>query len=178
MTVVVVLIAVFFGRDQIAKANPLYFTPTVQTATATTSPSLLQAATATTTVLYYDSYAGGTITRSGDSALLVQFAATSTSAILNLSREYSQGFAGVNCVTTPLACDWYADSLSVSSTGFPSPVITLSNIYTWGVPAAATSSRIMALPIPTRYVRINAKLAGAPGSVWAQIVPTKEQSER
>ncbi len=148
----------------VANANPSFFAGGVVSATATTSPVLMQAATATTTIVTYDTYTQGIPTKTTNAALLVQFAGTNTPA-LNMAFQFSQD--GV---------DWYDDNYTQSATGYPVNSVTQSNILTW-TSNNATTSRAFALPTPTRYVRVNAKMTAAPGSVWMQVVPSKERAE-
>lgn len=176
-TIIVLAVVIGIGVSG-ARANPQYFPPTAQTSSATSSPQLMQAATASTTVAIFDSYYETTLganTKTADAALLVQFAGTNT-PVLNLAVQYAHHTPGFNCVTTPLACDWYDNNLSINSTAYPSPSVSFANILVW-TSNNATTSKAFALSMPTRYVRIQAKVTSAPGAVWAQIVPNKERTE-
>lgn len=166
----------------IAFANPSFFAGisnnTSSTATtATTSPTFFQVATATTTVVVYDSYIQGQPTKTNNAALLVEFGATSTSAVATLTYQYAHDVNGNNCVSTPLICDWFDDNLVINAPTAVPINVTSPTITTWTTLAAGTSSKIFNLLTPVRYVRVQAKLAGAPGNIWAEIVPSKEQKQ-
>lgn len=167
-----------FVQIRTTSANPSWFPQTAQTATATTSPALFQALTATTTVVTYDSFyqnSTGVTTKAASAALLLQLSATST-VQFNIAVQYSPGLAGTDCIATPLACDWYDDNLAINSTSYPYPVISFGNVKVFSV-SNASSTKMVSLETPTRYVRVQAKVSGGPGSVWAQVVPNKERSE-
>lgn len=163
ITALALAIVILIGY-KVANANPSFFALGTASSTATTSPTLMQAATATTTILTYDSYAQGIPTKTTNAALLVQFAGTNT-PVLNLSYQFSQD-----------GIDWYDDNYTQSSTGYPVNSVTQANILTW-TSNNATTSKIFSMPTPTRYTRVNAKLTTAPGSVWMQPVPNKERAE-
>lgn len=174
-----VAIAVIFVSSKSVSANPFFFPPTAQTAAATTSPAFLQAATATTSVVYYDSYYQNTLganTKAVDAALHLRLSATSTSAVFNIVYEYSNGTPGFDCTTQPTFCEWYQDNYSHSSTAYPVNIATIENMTVISALAAGTTTKSLFLPTPTRYVRVNAKVTGAPGNVWAQIIPNKERA--
>jgi len=168
-----------FSPVEKAEANPIFFPASATTNNAaSTSPVFMQAATASTSVIYYDSYYVNTQsanTKALDAALTLRLSATSTSAVFNIWYEYSQGQAGYNCTTQPTFCEWYEDNYTQSSTGYPSSVdLTLGNIKFVRTLAAGTTTKIFNIPMPTRYVRVNAKLTGAPGNVWGEVIPNKE----
>ena len=174
----IVVGAVLFGFiPSSAFANPLSFSRT-QTATATTSPVYMTAGTATTT-LTHDFGTGNNF--SGDSAsLLVQLAGSSTATVLNIDVEYSQDGA-----------DWYATSIGwnadvgVSTTSpalgplqqiafqFASSTINRSVVTNAN---SATSTRIVKIPTPTRFVRAILTLAtgSTRGAVWAEFIGKKQ----
>lgn len=152
----------------VAHANPLRFPPAVSFATATTSVSYFTTATATTTLAVYDSYsntgvvgAGGSTQAMDKASLLIQFAASSTSSILRAKLEYSQD--GV---------DWYGDNIIVPASGYNS--ISIDNVYTWTAGGTATSSKLVNVPTPLRYVRATFAVSGANGAIWASIQPQKQ----
>jgi len=175
VTIAIGLVIAIGFRVHKVSANPSYFVPTAQTATATTSPVFFQAATATTTVAIYDSWYVDTLGdyRAVDSAALLLRLGATTTPSFHIVYEYSRGVEGYNCTTQPTFCEWYADNYESSSTAFPGRDITISNVKTI-TGAAGTTTKIVNIPIPTRYVRVTAKVTGAPGNVWAQIIPTKE----
>lgn len=169
-----------------AKANPSYFTPTVQTATATTSPSYMTPGTSTTTLTFDSHYVNtlGNNTKADSAVLLTQFAGSSTASTLHLEIEYSQD--GV---------DWYRDNLmSLNGISTTTQVMNVSpfNSMDWKFASStvggknltaasgATSTKAIIIPTPTRYVRVVYSLnivANGSGAVWAQIVPSKQRSE-
>lgn len=159
-------------------ANPGGFPPGAKSAVATSSVNFLTPGTGTTTTTY-DSYnINGTnqpttgLTSDTDSAtLLVQFVGSSTSAVLGISYEYSQD--GV---------DWYKDSTTLSTTTVAAN-ITTPNSLSWTYAGltlggaggtSATTTRILSVGTPTRYVRAVFTMTGANGAIWDQFVPKKQ----
>lgn len=178
-----ILAAVVLGLSVfgVARANPLFFAVTTQTATATTSPSYMTAGTATTT-LTLDTYSSGNSRAAYSATLLIQLAASSTATTLRTNIEYSQD--GV---------DWYQDGGSLfpnfATTSKPfdigqvnqfSLTYASSTAGLGAVPASqATTTRAVKINTPTRYVRAVFTLptGSAAGAVWAQFVPIKEVAE-
>lgn len=167
------------GTVNFAHANPGGFPPGAKTANATTTVAYVGIGLATSTVTY-DAYnisgtnepTTGVVSDTDSASLLVQFAGSSTSAVLNISYEFSQD-----------GIDWYRDSTSISTSTIPENV-NLANSLSWtftGTPSGgiagtvATTSRIFTVLTPTRYVRAVFSLTGAAGAVWAQFVPKKQQ---
>lgn len=182
VTVVAVVFGIVLSSSKKAEANPLFFPPSATTnSAASTSPVFMLAATATTTVIYYDTFyqtTTGANTKAIDAALLLRLAATSTSAVFNVVYEYAHKTPGYDCTATPTFCEWYQDNYTQSSTGYPSAAdLTFENFKIIRTLAAGTSTKIFSVPTPTRYVRVNVKLTGAPGNAWGEIVPSKEWSE-
>lgn len=168
-------LAIFLAGASVASANPSYVGPTVQTASATTSPAYMTPGTATST-LTFDSYNPTTNVFVADRlALLMQFTGSSTSAVLGINFEYSQD-----------GIDWYKNAIVTSetiSTTSPSLSLNTPTSATWtfsGTPlngdagTVATSTRIVSVPLYTRFVRSVFTLTGASGAVWGQFVPIKE----
>lgn len=174
-------------------ANPLGF-QNKQSATATSTVSWMQPGLATST-LYFDTQNGGTSATGADAqTLLVQFGASSTASTLQINQEYSQGIGGVDCVATPLQCDWYEGTSpfivgNAATTTNPIAVdVNLTPQYSWkfasstigGQPVSttnATSTRAIPFVSPTRYVRFvfSLKIAtNGNGNVWAQVVAKKQ----
>lgn len=129
---------------------------------ATTTVAYLAPGLATSTQTY-DSYAGGVgDPNASDSAvLLLQFAASSTSSVLNINVQYSMN-----------GIDWYGDNLgaATSSTG-----INLPNVYAWTAAGTATTSRAISIPTPVRFSRAVIGITGASGAVYGNIVVKKQQ---
>ena len=175
-----------------AHANPIRQAPPSSTASATTSPTFMTPGTATTTV-YLDSFAGGSTQQYDAVSLLTQLFASSTATTLNMTVEYSDGVAGVDCTATPTACDWYQDAtiaMTNASTSQPYAISNNSlNTYSWtyasttqgGAAGVATSNRglkAINIPVTTRYVRVFYTLAigGTNGAVWGKLVPFKQSN--
>lgn len=175
---IIALLAIIVGTAHTAEANPIFFPTTCQTATATTSVTYMSAGLATTT-LSCDSYSSGNPRGALRMSLLTQFAATSSS-ILKINIEYSQD-----------NIDWYQDggniNFNFATTTKPFDIGQV-NSYTYnyssttpGLGAAlnATSTRIVLINTPTRYVRAVYTIpsGSTAGAVWAQLVPIKEASQ-
>lgn len=155
-------------------ASPLYFPSTSKTATATSTLSYMTPGTATST-LAYDSYTAGDNFKTDMASLLVQTTASSSSAVFNISIEYSQD-----------GIDWYQDNLSsfqASSTPgttnvskFNSLTFTAASSTIDGVLSNAPQSRVINVMMPTRFVRavISVGIGSANGAVWAQWIPAKQ----
>lgn len=175
-----------------AHANPIRQAPPSTTSSATSSPTFMTPGTATTTV-YLDSFAGGSTQQYDAVSLLTQFTGSSTAATLNMTVEYSDGVAGVDCTATPTACDWYQDAtieMTNASTSQPYPIASNAlNTYSWtfasttqgGAAGVATSNRALKainIPVTTRYVRVFYTLAigGTNGAVWGKLVPFKQSN--
>lgn len=182
LLVLAIVVAVTGAR--VASANVEFFARTAQTATATTSPLFLQAATATSTAVVYDSYAQNSSapanTKPWDGVLLIQVGATSTTPVLNITVEYSQdgtqaNGASYDCTVNQAGCDWYSDSV-VSPVAGTAVSLNFPKLYTLtGI--NGTSTRAIYLPTPTRYARVRVQAVGGPMNVWAQVVPAKESSK-
>lgn len=162
----------------VAKAGPLFFPVTTQTATATTTVSFLNAGTGTTT-LSVNAYGSGTASAIKHGILLVQFAGSSTASTLKINKEYSQDNV-----------DWYQDGGDFTD-GFSTTTkpfdISQVNQYTFAfasstaglgsVPALqATTTRAINVQTPTKFIRFifTLPVGSTNGAVWAQFVPVKE----
>ncbi len=166
------------------EANPLAYATTVQTAAATTSPAYLTPGVATST-LVYDSYAARP-TGADKIALQVQAIGSSTASVYNISYEYTNGAPGLDCVGSPTSCDWYKDNTFVVSTSSAAnQAVATPNSFSWTFAsstqggAAATDNRALKtfiVPTVVRYTRVIFSITGANGSVWAQIVPAKQNN--
>lgn len=163
-------VSVAFGSAVVAHANPLRFPPAAVSATATTTVQYFVAgSTATTTMVTFDTYSntgvsgGGGSTQASDKAsLLIQLAASSTSSILRAQVQYSQD-----------GIDWYGDSVFTPATdGLQN--VSVDNLYSWTAGGTATTSKLINISAPLRYVRANFRMEGANGAVWAAIQPQKQ----
>ena len=178
----------------IAQANPSFFirqnngTGT----TATTSVTYMSVGTATTTA-YFDALSSGSPYGADSATLLWQMTATSTNSTTDLYIEYADITSGVNCTTSPTACDWYSNALaSTSPANINTSNISAVPFVRWrygantqglvaGVPADSRSLRIVDVPVPTRYARaifvipdLTAQGTASSSAVWAQFVAKKE----
>lgn len=180
---------ILFGFVSSVGANPSAYATTVQTASATTTISLMTAGTATTT-LVYDSYATRS-TAADEVGLQVQFVASSTASILNINYEYTNGAPGLDCLGTPSSCDWYQDNttLNVTATTSQAYQVKLPNSYSWtfasssqALAAVATNNnralKMFNVPVKARYVRaiFSLPVGSTNAGVWAQFVPAKENN--
>lgn len=166
-------------------ANPSAYATTAQTSSATTSPAYLTPAIATSTLIY-DSYAARPVI-ADKASMGVQFTGSSTTSVLSVSYEYTNGAPGLDCLNAPGSCDWYKDNMlvPVTATTSQSYSVNLPVSFSWTFASStqggssATSDRslkMFTVPTPTRYVRAIFTITGANGAVWAQIVPAKENS--
>ncbi len=177
--ILIIIAIILLVGGGVALANPSFFPASVQSSTATSTPTVLQAPNATSTLLTYDSYyqnVSGITTKTIDATLLIQAAATTTVTV-NLAFEFSHGQAGIDCIAVPTGCEWYSDSLSSNPASFPgSANLSLTNLRVLPV-SNATTSRAISVPTPTRYVRIVGKTNGGPSTVHTILVPNKERAE-
>lgn len=173
LTVVVLVGGVLFTYNNVT-ANPEYFATMVETSSATTSPTFMTPGTATTT-LTYDTFANGTTYAPTKAYLLVQLVASTTDTVLNIDFEHSQDGA-----------EWWQDHLVTPATTTGQTVVGTPNSTSWtfasssenGQPVGATSDRVtkmFTMPVPLRHARAVFTVTGGNATVWAQIVPVKEQ---
>ncbi len=174
-----------FASAGIVYGTAGYFAPQAGSV-ATTTPSLMTAGTATTTIVY-DSYAllgtnqfpGQKQDYTDSSTLLIQFSASSTTSTLGWKYEYSQD-----------GIDWYADNLTsgqVASSTINN--YAMSNSYTWTFASStnlcdstvviSTNTRnckIVSVLTPVRFVRVvfSAPAGSANEGVFARFVPKKQ----
>lgn len=166
----------------VVHANPLQTAPTVQTATATTSPSYMTAGTATTS-LVFDSYIPGANKISDQAVLLIQLVASTTATTLNTNLEYSQD-----------AIDWYQDggtmAANYATTSKPFDIsqvnqfklnyaTSTAGLAGIGATATSTLTRVLMLKTPTRYIRavFTLPVGSAAGGVWAQFLASRQVSQ-
>lgn len=166
-------------------ANPSQIL-TNPTAVATTTIVYMTGGTATTTNAFDTQKDGQYVPET--STLEIQFTASSTASVLTWQYEYSDGIVGIDCTATPLACDWYSDSLTVSSaSSTPSSNLTQINSFTWtfasstigGLAVSTTNNRaskIVNVRTPVRYVRavFSCGAGGQPCAVWSNFQAKKE----
>ncbi len=188
---IVTAVAAFFYSIP-AHANPLRLAPVGVTAVATTSPVFMTAGTATSTI-YLDAFAAAGAQQYDKVTVLEQLTASSTSTTLNTSIEYSDGVTGVDCTTSPAACDWYVDNtISMTNASTSQPYVLSNNnlnTYTWayasttqgragGVETANRGFKALTVPVTTRYVRVIFTLPSGStnGAVWGKLVPFKQSN--
>lgn len=150
-------------------ANPLYYPVATQSATATTSVTWLTssgaASQATSTAL--DSYQASVTNGWDELTLIVQTAASSTSSSLNVRFQYS-----INGI------DWADDNVSQSVGNFSTTTATASVqvplSYQWLAAGTATSSKILNVATPARFVRAIFTQTGAAGNLWYAWQPVRQ----
>lgn len=160
---------------------------------ATSTIVYMTPGTATST-LYWDSQIGGASAFGSESASLqVAFTASSSVSTLQVNQEFSQGTAGVNCVATPTACDWYEGDQTSINNYVATTTVTTYNIglvpqfsflfasSTVGGSGLSTTNnlatRIITVQTPVRYSRFVFTLkvqANGNGGVWAGLVAKKQ----
>lgn len=159
-------------------ANPFYTGMKAKTSTATTTLAYLNAGTATST-LVYDSYEqsgtnetnSGNITIPNTVALAIQGVGSSTSAVLNVTCEFSDDNV-----------DWYQNEIfPATSTGpivINTPVsFTYTNASsTIGGVVATGFKKLVQCPVPLRFVRAIIGNTGAGVGIWAAFIPTKQRN--
>lgn len=163
-----------------AKANALFF-PVVTQSAAATSTQIFVAAGGSATSTPVDAF---TSTNQGFDRMsfLIQSVASTTGATTTITFQYAIGIGGTNCATSPNACDWYSDELFSSKNGAVATTSTPVGIGTaisFTFPAAntATSSRILDVPTPTRYVRAVITVAGAQSGFWYAWQPVRQSAQ-
>lgn len=144
-------------------ANPTYFLTVPASATATTTPIFLTSSgVATTSAL--DAYGTGTNFGFQQNALIVQDSASSTSSILTIRYQYS--IDGIN---------WADDNYNYPVATTTSPVsIGAYASYVWNAATTATTTKILNVPTPTRYVRAILSESGAAAGIWYTWAPAKQ----
>lgn len=200
IAVVVIAIVTFAGVvlfAQQSKANPSLLTSTAQSAAATSTRTYLSPGAATTT-LVYDAYesAGTNQTNNGNTnlpnrlSLVIQEDASSTSSVLNIAIEHATVCnLNVNITTSLTACDWYQDDVLTSSGAFLGTTTNPADIsspltFKWtfasstlggDASASSSASKVITVPVTSRYTRAVFTNTGARLGIWAQFVPMKER---
>lgn len=167
------MIAVIFGLSlslftlEVAANPSFFFRKTLNDAVATTTRSLFSSPGTATTSLIFDAYSTGSNLAYGlDSAYLqVQMTASSTASVLRITTESAYGSTTVDCLATPLKCDWYKNN-NYNLVASTTPEITYLNdgsiqwtfaSSTQGMQANHNSNLARkGFPIltPTRYTRV------------------------
>lgn len=177
-----VVAAASFIAVPFAHAERLQFTPTVQTATATTSPAYQTAGTATTTLSFdaYSAAGGAQIAAIDQGVILGQFTASTTATKWNIAEEVSQD-----------GIDWYADNTFITTNASNTQAYSISSPIAYTLQFASSTpdggaitnnnnqiARAIHLNFPTRFVRVFISLAtgSANGAFWGQIIPERQKS--
>ena len=139
---------------------------------------------------------GTSVSAPADMANLeIIWTASSTQSELKIAFEYASDVATtstnfpVNCQLTPANCDWFSDTVSgVFASGATTTIpvnLNTSNSYDWSFASSSSTvggvaggakdniaSRIITVPVPTRYVRAVISVPGTaqPGAFWTNWV--------
>lgn len=184
--------AILFGTLAlvgVAYANPFYQGLSAQTAMATSTQAYLTPGTATTTPVYdsYEQYGtnqtnGGNNTLANQVAVLLNGAASSTATVVNIACEFSNNYNGKTGNG-----DWYQNEViaaTTSNAGVQLGAVPNTFSFTYasstvgGAPLGAKTStfeKVFVCPVPLRFVRVVVTITGNNASVWAGIVPVKQQ---
>lgn len=163
-----------------------YFSATVQTSAATSTPAYMTPGNATSTLTYntLTNTSVATATPSGSQAatkaefvyLAGQLTGSSTSAVIHITPEYSvdgidwyQGYGLVVNISTTTPNPTYAYG-TVDSINLPYASTTVG-----GLSASSVDRFLVKIPVPTKDVRLVVTLTGANAAFWGQIVPIKNQ---
>jgi len=163
-----------------------YFSGTVQTSAATSTPAYMTPGNATSTLTYntLTNSSVATAVPSGSQAatkaefvyLAGQLTGSSTSAVLHITPEYSVD-----------GIDWYQGYgiLVNISTTTPNPTYAYGTVDAINIPYASTTVGgnsassidrfIVKIPVPTKDVRFVVTLTGANAAFWGQVIPIKNQ---
>lgn len=155
---------------------------------ATSTPQFLIAGTATSTI-YADFGQNESIAESA--TLAIHFVASSTTSTLGWRLEYADETSGVNCYSSPTACDWYSDNFQTYTNASTTLNINIPKTYSWNFSSStdwcssttvlATNNRgckMLSVPTPSRYTRAVFYLpAGSTrGSVWGSFIAKKQNN--
>lgn len=160
LSIAILIGIVSFGT---VKANKSYFVPPVQTSTSTTSPQFIGIGTlASSTPVILDAYAYNA-TALDSAALLVQSVASTSASIQRLVIEYSDD-----------GIDWFSNAYGTSTQGFTIRDTDFIFHTITGNGSASTTSFILNVPTPTRYVRAIMVAKTASSSVWMKFISKRE----
>lgn len=154
----------------IVSANPNYFITVPASSTATTTPTFLTStgqATSTALDAYIPQGRDTTGTNFGleKNSLIVQDTASSTSSVLGIRFQYS--IDDIN----------WADDNYQTPPGTTTQTVLLQQYYSyqWNAAGTATTTKIIMVPTPTRYVRAIFTETGAAAGIWYTWAPSKQQ---
>lgn len=159
-----VLVALIIGGwVGIAHGNPIGFVSACATSAASSTTSGI--ATTSSVILSCDAY---TFTpRAFEGATLLLQASSSPGAIVNVAFQYSQD-----------GLDWYEDDLlNSSSTIAQGTSIAGSSTYSWVKVGGAVQMKALNVPTPVRYVRAVFTGGQSTSTIFAQIIPKRQQSQ-
>lgn len=144
-----------------ASANSSFVYTQTSTATATSSKITLNVGS--TTSIVTDSYSAGVPRLNNTAVVLLQFTASSSASVVNVSVSYSQD--GV---------DYYQDNVNVSTTTAIRSLTTANSYSLSGNATASTTLSAFQIALPTRYAKVTFTGATANSSIWATILPQRE----
>lgn len=158
---------------KVSKANTSRTAEGCKTATATSTVRYMRPGVATTTITCNIATLGLGVDSLDTAKLEMFFHSSSTATTLNWMYEYSTD--GV---------DWYRDNISQVSTS--TKVFANGAIYSWTFASStkdstgvllATSTKMVDLPTPTRWVRVifTLPIGSLNGGIWAGVVGKAEQ---
>lgn len=156
--------------SSVVLANTSYFPPHSNCVTGTSTSSASQLATSSTVTLTCDSYALSTglvdPTAIDTSILAVQFRAPQATNQLTIAMQYS--IDGI---------DWYDDNLGIVASTTGNIVIDPKHTYTWIAGGTSTTSKVIEIKTPTRYMRavFTAAANFATSTVYAEFAPKKQR---
>lgn len=154
-----------FAFVGVARANPsIFLTPPASAAATSTLTYISAGGSATSSAL--DEYASpNTNFAYEQNALLIQYVASSTSAVLGIRFQYSMD-----------GIDWYDDDYlygPIATTSLQAG-IQQAIAYNWTPISTATTSKVINVPSPARRVRAIFTETGAAGGVWYQWAPSRQ----
>lgn len=171
-----------FGGSAVSTFSP----QSCYTSSSTSTLNYMTPGTATTTLACPLGEFGA------DSAVLnMTFVGSSSPlSVFNIDIQYSQGGNGADCTLNPSPCDW--SPVAFSTLDYPylatsSPSLSTVQQFTFPFASStisrgavtnlnsATTTRLIVIPTPTRYVRAIFSITGANGAVQAQFLPRKSQ---
>lgn len=157
------VVALLFGANAV-HAQRLQFVPSTQSAVATTTLTFIPIGGSATTSAF-DSFAQGQIAAIDQGTFLMQNVASSTSAVVTITTQYSQD-----------GIDWYSDELALPVTATTTQAYNIGSpvSYIFTAASTATSSKAVRLNFPTRYIREVITAAGAQDGIWYQFIPQRQ----
>ena len=115
----------------------------------------------------YDTYLAGSNTKSDSATLLIQSTASTSATILYIATLYSQD-----------GIDYYEQNFGPATTS-PAYVTDVTESTYWSMSGnddASTTMKVIKVETPTRYIKIGFIGTVSTSTIWAQLVPVKENS--